>query len=347
MGRRITKLDWGKRIKKNDHVYSDIKEVGLPKKIRLIESHKNNAWEFHRSGWGHVLYGLKQLHTEGGLLFDDFFEQTHSVFYVDNVKDGKIPFKEEWVGFFHNPPNSPRWQNYAHTPQMVFSRPEAQESLKLCKGIFVFTEYLKKWFDENLDIPCEVLCHPTEIPDLKFDFEKFKNNPHKTIIQLGHHLRKILSIQKLQADMSKVWLMSCDWAKQLKMFECQAEDFPTISLNHGNYKEREWVSNDEYDMLLSQNIAFMDLYDSSVNNAVIECIVRNTPVLINKISPIVEYLGKEYPFYFDDLDEAAKKAEDIKLIKETHEYLTGIAKDRFVLSNFLTKLTETSIYKSL
>ena len=58
------------------------------------------------------------------------------------------------------------------------------------------------------------------------------------------------------------------------------------------------------------NIAFLDLYDSSVNNAVIECIVRNTPVLVNKIPPIVELLGPNYPFYFNDLNEKLKQSKN-------------------------------------
>ena len=347
MGRKITKNDWGRRIKKNHHLYSTVEGIELPKKISLIDTHVNNAWEFHRSGWGHCLYGLRKLHKEGGVLLDDFFEQSHSVFYADNVKERKIPFMEDWVGFFHNPPNSPRWHNYAHTPQVVFSRPEAKESLKKCKGMFVFTDYLKDWFDRNLDIPCEVLCHPTEMPEVKFDFDKFSANNNKTIIQLGHHLRRLLSIQKLKTDFHKIWFMSCDWAKQLKVIECQSHDYPTISLNSGSYEEREWVDNDAYDMILSQNIAFMHLYDSSVNNAVVECIVRETPVLINKIAPIVEYLGKDYPFYFENLEEASKKWQDMALIKETHEYLNEMDKQKFSLSEFLTSLTNTEIYKSL
>ena len=347
MGRRITKNDWGRRIKKNHHVYPSVDSINLPKKIKLIETHKNNAWEFHRSGWGHVLYGLNRLHSTTGVLFDDFFEQTHSVYYPENVRQETVPFKEEWVGFFHNPPNCPRWQNYAHTPQMVFSRPEAQESMKMCRGIFVCTNYLKDWFDKNLDVPCEVLCHPTEMPEVTFDFDRFKSNPDKAVIQLGHHLRKLISIQKLKTDMLKIWFMSCDWAKQLRNIELQTDDYPTIMLNRGRYDEREWVDNDTYDILLSQNVVFMDLYDSSVNNAVIECIVRDTPVLINKIPPIVEYLGRDYPFYFEDLDEASRKLHDMDLIKETYEYLNGMNKDKFCLNNFLTRLTETEIYKGL
>ncbi len=88
---------------------------------------------------------------------------------------------------------------------------------------------------------------------------------------------------------------------------------------HGVVKVR--VPDLMYDFLLSRNIAFMHLFDSSANNAIVECIRRGTPLLINPHPAVVEYLGKDYPFYFTDLKQAAAKADDLKLIKQTAEYL--------------------------
>ena len=72
---------------------------------------------------------------------------------------------------------------------------------------------------------------------------------------------------------------------------------------------------------MSRSVVFLDLYDAIANNAVVECISRQTPILVNPIDSVVEYLGKDYPFYYYSLDEAAEKLEDDDLIQETSDYL--------------------------
>jgi hypothetical protein len=82
-----------------------------------------------------------------------------------------------------------------------------------------------------------------------------------------------------------------------------------------------YVSDHDYDRLLSENVVFLSLYDASASNAVVECMARNTPILINPLPAIVEYLGQEYPFYFTSLEEAAEKLTDLDLIRRAHTYL--------------------------
>ena len=44
-------------------------------------------------------------------------------------------------------------------------------------------------------------------------------------------------------------------------------------------------------------------------------------ILINKVGGVVEYLGEDYPFYFKDYNEAARKLQDHNLIEITSNYL--------------------------
>ena len=57
----------------------------------------------------------------------------------------------------------------------------------------------------------------------------------------------------------------------------------------------EHLSDSAYDELLSENVVFLNLIDASAVNTVIECIVRNTPLIINRLPAIVEILGEDYP----------------------------------------------------
>ena len=104
----------------------------------------------------------------------------------------------------------------------------------------------------------------------------------------------------------------------------------------------------EYDELLSKNILFVDLYDSSANNCIIEAMIRGTPILLNPLSAVIEYLGKDYPFYFSNLFEASEKLKNIKLIKETHSYLvdSGVS-NKIKGETFMKTLQEGNIWKSL
>ena len=88
-----------------------------------------------------------------------------------------------------------------------------------------------------------------------------------------------------------------------------------------NTREVQHLGAEAYDACLAENIAFMDLWDTSANNALVECIVRATPVLVNPLPAVVEYLGADYPFYFSSLEEAAEKALDLDLVARTHRYL--------------------------
>ena len=62
---------------------------------------------------------------------------------------------------------------------------------------------------------------------------------------------------------------------------------------------------------------------------VLECIRNNTPLLVRKHPACVEYLGNNYPFYFNTINEANSKCNDNKLILKTYLYLKNMDKSIF------------------
>jgi len=94
---------------------------------------------------------------------------------------------------------------------------------------------------------------------------------------------------------------------------------------------------EEYDDLLSKNIVFVNLFDAAANNTVLECIVRNTPIIINKIEGVTDYLGENYPLYYNHLDEVHSLIDSQKLLK-AHEYLKNMDKTPFMMETFLNGL---------
>jgi hypothetical protein len=94
---------------------------------------------------------------------------------------------------------------------------------------------------------------------------------------------------------------------------------------------------EEYDDILSQNIVFVDLFDAAANNTVLECIIRNTPIIVKKLEGVVEYLGDDYPLYFTELDQVNNLLE-LNNIKKAHQYLKNMDKSDIDINYFIKNM---------
>jgi hypothetical protein len=105
------------------------------------------------------------------------------------------------------------------------------------------------------------------------------------------------------------------------------------------------LSDEEYDHLLSENLVFLNLFGSSANNTVVECIVRHTPIVVNRLPALEEYLGKDYPLFYDNLTQAAELIADTEALFAAHEKLKTIKK--VSPEKFLESVYNSEIYRSL
>ena len=108
----------------------------------------------------------------------------------------------------------------------------------------------------------------------------------------------------------------------------------------------ETLPDEGYDILLSQNIVFLDLIDASVANTIIECIVRNTPMIVNRIAPTIELLGEKYPLFYDNVDDIPALL-NITKICEAHNYLLKLDHERYRIDCFTNSLINSTIYTDL
>jgi len=337
----------------------DYGEMGI-----RIKSHNYNgkinlglqtSFYSHRSGWDYVVHNLSEFNNPNGIYFDGFIENAFSWRKKQYIDDGTLPYKENWIGFLHNPPNMPLWFSDNNSyPQTIIHDEYFKESLNSCKGLYVLSNYYKKFLKHYLpQIPINVLYHPTEIPELKFNFDNFYKNQNKRVVNIGWWLRKLNSIFLLDGGQyQKIRLMPNNKCKDTILRLTNIErDLYNIKLDEkqlNSVKIINHLENNDYDELLSQNIVFLDLYDTNANNAVIECIARGTPILINRHPATIEYLGEEYPFYFDSLKEANEKLNNIDLIRDTHQYLMTFDKRKqTTIEYFKQQLKDSEIYQSL
>ena len=191
------------------------------------------------------------------------------------------------------------------------------------------SDYLKDWLQPQVSVPVISVKHPTEMSEHKWKPELFFCNKRK-VVQLGYWLRKMFSICELRTGTKwqKYWLPSDEnYSAVLVAIEEKTKlAFWETKYQWSAVKKLGHISNEDFDSMLSSCIIFLDLYDSSANNAIIESISRNTPILVNKIPAVVEYLGEDYPFYFDNIDDASEKLLDDDLIMSAHKYLKQMNK---------------------
>jgi len=338
--------------------YEDSDSNGIGK----IDLKSQPIFSSHRSGWRYAIEAIEELHSPNGILFDGFLEKNFAWEYSSSKKKELIPYKDPWVGVFHNPLDIPEWFLSDFSLRKLINKGEFQDSLSNCKGIYTLSTSLANELSSLIDVPINSLLHPTETPRVVFDYNKFLNNSEKKVITVGWWLRKLNSIYSLplcaNSPYSKVRLLTYTKNRPRKTIdelmrkEREEEDLFMYGSTPVEYEENTLdmnrLSDEAYDDLLSKNIIFLDLYKSSANNALIESITRTTPVLINRLPSTEEYLGEDYPFYFESLEEAAKKALDLDLVKETHEYLKSYTvREKLSAENFRKSFEQSEIYQSL
>jgi hypothetical protein len=108
---------------------------------------------------------------------------------------------------------------------------------------------------------------------------------------------------------------------------------PRQTILKDNVNLLKYLDNNEYDNLLSENIVFINLIGASAVNTLIECVVRNTPIIINRLPSIVEILGDKYPLFYDNITEVHDLLKR-KSIESAHSYLKNLNKDKFHIEHF-------------
>ena len=272
----------------------------LPGTIRFSRPHRAVGTGQHRSGWPYALGTLTPLLSPDGILFDDFVERSFS---YDPIRR---PYRQPWVGIFHHPPNMPYFTGRGERHVNMFDLPIWQESAKHLRLAIALSRYSEEGLKKLLSVPTTTVYHPTETPRRKWSEKAYLDNPEKELLQIGWYLRNTRAIHQVPAllDHRKVrlringqWINGCEQRVRRHWEACQQRR------EFGLVEERSYVPDDRYDELLSRNVVLTEVFDASANNVVIECLARNTPLIVNRHPALEEYLTTGYPLFFDDINE--------------------------------------------
>jgi hypothetical protein len=290
----------------------------------------------HRGGWNYVMKIMKDNNMLDSSSENELIAFTEEVYLWHNYD---FRPKKRWIGFVHCTPIAPAYLDVINISFLPKSK-MFLEDIGRCDALYCLSEYVSEYLRNNIPNPPRIITimHPVLFNDVPlFTMEKFAANNDKHILQIGQQLRKVTSIFKISVPgFKRLWLTgNPDMNHCRKMIHMENSG---LSVDYSMLYYTKTFK--EYDEFLEKNIAFIDLFDSAANNTVLECIVRNTPIILNRTPGVLEYLGADYPLYFDRLDEVAGLMEVDKLTV-AHQYLRNMNKERFTLEYFIRAFADS------
>jgi hypothetical protein len=299
-------------------VFQDLPLPEVPRKLALTA----RALQFgnHRNSFNALVDALDPLDPGdgSGVRFLPFLER----YFVWGDSPGEAgsgaprPITEPWIGILHVPFEAPHWFERGVSPETFMNTPLFQASRASCRGIITLAEDLEadlKVFAP--DLPTLSVKHPTSYDAALFDPAAYRAAPK--VVQVGDWLRKLQAIHRLRAPGHQRIMLLKQWTtafldREIAVFG-DARD-PMVEMV-------EFVPNERYDALLSSSVVLCLLYGTAANNVVIECIARATPILINPLPAVVEYLGRGYPLYAETEAQADAHLAAPGRVGEAHAYL--------------------------
>lgn len=288
---------------------------------------------------------------------------------------GVVPYTKPWIGFvhhtFHTGHSSYNCVELFANPDFIASLSCCRGLISLTEYLAsTLRQALAGCGFSN--VPVHVVMHPMENVDNLFTMEKFLANGDRKLVQVGAWLRDAYSIYNLYMWNNRLSLQKCALKGKdmnnyfspeglLPRIEtilledtsppapgsdgiCRAANntnkygvglFDLIASNDASVRIIDRLTNEEYDELLAYNLVYLKLVDCSAVNTVLECLVRNTPLIVNRHPAVEEILGKTYPcFYLTDLD-ATILINDLDRIRAGHLHLKNMEKSRFGLQSFV------------
>ncbi len=211
---------------------------------------------------------------------------------------------------------------------------------------------MKTYLENHLDdkIKVHFIKHPiTNNPPIKFNYEKFASLKEYEFVLLGRQLRYVSTLFYLTTSCNKVWLTNNDSSilkdgisalAKKQYTERHPTPVPNAGLNSNiSFKH---LSDNDYDKYITENIILIDLQNASANNSVLEMIVTCTPFFVNKIPAVIDYIGEDYPLYFDNVSDIENVINDRELLLEkykiTHQYLTNLDKTDISYEHFNSEM---------
>jgi hypothetical protein len=290
------------------------------------------------NNWFNVEKNIMNIDKEGIFVsFCDIYFNDHP----NNI------INEKWYGIIHNPVD---WELY--TPwgdkRTLFNISSFIDSLKFCKILFVMAESqiipIKNLLYLNgfTSIKVISLIHPINKLNYEFNYDKYILNNSKSIYSIGNWLRKQYSIFKLNVC-KKFNKKIIPFTKRTKLeleYYIKYDNIVLTDDEKNSVNKVEYINTYDYHKIFEDNIVFLDVYLTTINNTFLEAIISNTPIILNRKQEYIDIIGENYPLFFDNIDDINSFIEDDNNILIAHNYLKNIDKTKFTIDYFIKNIKE-------
>jgi len=175
--------------------------------------------------------------------------------------------------------------------------------------------------------------HPiTDDIKTRFDIKQYKQSKNKQIYHIGWWMRNLKSFNdiKIPGNIHKRLLVKKDFSNLTDIIKSSMYNVELI----------KHLANDEYIKIFEKNILYMDAFDVTASNLLLECIRCETPVLLNRHPSFEQYIGIDYPMFYDNVKDIESLTSDqfTSLVERTNKYLHNLDKSHVSQQTFNQKI---------
>ena len=193
--------------------------------------------------------------------------------------------------------------------------------------------------------------HPIDKTNYTFDVDNFLRSDKFKLVLLGQQLRNCGDVFKINSSRinNKIWLSGINDKNVREQRLYNDLLYNKIVSNPKNFVQitqtlhNTYISSfDEYDNVMTSSIILIPLYNASANNSILEIIKTNTPAFITRLPATEEYLGKNYPMFYNDISEVNNILNNRELFNkkyiECDNYLKNMDKSDLTYERFYSDL---------
>ena len=268
----------------------------------------------HRSGWKAAMEHLQRR----GLIGAD--GSASSITLIDSVEHwftwsqppAAAKLHRPWIGVAHLIPSPSHKADLA----TVLDGGSFKQSLHRCVGMITLSQFAAEAMRKYvlpLKIPVHAIAHPTELTGFpkqsKGGIRALCWGGDVKVALLGRQDRYTSTICCLKTNLEKVWvagkpnpgLPCAPELKERAIIEQlrQRGHAPELINSFQPPSVAPFMSNEAYDTFVLSHVIIVDLRSASANNGVLEMLVRGAPFFVNRLPAVVEYLGEDYPLFFE------------------------------------------------
>jgi hypothetical protein len=159
------------------------------------------------------------------------------------------------------------------------------------------------------------------------------------LLQLGFWLRDVRAVHRL--CLPDGWIRSrgqptAPWHRQRD--DAFRELYGQREIRPEEVCDVPRMGDETYDDMLTRTVVLTHAVGAAANNVIVECAARCTPVVANRLASVEWYLGKDYPLFYDQLDDVAGLLSDRSRLLAASQYLASMDRDWLSVSRFVDQI---------